>query len=248
MAASPQTTAEQKAITLLGRNGLLDKYFYFAMSLLAVPIAVAGFSITIDKTLIHPAIPPPVILWIHAAVFTSWLAFFIIQSSLVRIRKVKWHRTLGWFGAAIGATMPPLGIATAISMGHLEVYQLGETDRLSFVAIQFYDMLAFAALLGFAIWFRKKPEIHRRLIFIATYGLLDAPIARFQFPFHHGLFYMIVDLLISLGAARDLLVNRQIHKVYLIVLPILLLFQGFATQTWMRNATWWLDIAQKLLR
>jgi hypothetical protein len=40
-----------------GRYRLLDKYFYFAMSLLIAAIVVAGFSRTVNQNLFHPAIP-----------------------------------------------------------------------------------------------------------------------------------------------------------------------------------------------
>jgi len=40
-----------------------------------------GFSFTVNANLFHPAIPRPVILYFHAAVFSSWLVFFILQSA-----------------------------------------------------------------------------------------------------------------------------------------------------------------------
>jgi hypothetical protein len=65
------------------------------MSLLIAAIVVYGFSITVDKNLIHPAVPRPMILYIHEAVFSGWLVFFILQSALVRTHNVQWHRLIG---------------------------------------------------------------------------------------------------------------------------------------------------------
>src|SRR5262245_4461081 len=56
-------------------------YFYFFMSLLIAVVVVYGFSQTIDMNLIHPAIPRPFLLYVHAAVFTGWLLFFLLQSA-----------------------------------------------------------------------------------------------------------------------------------------------------------------------
>lgn len=232
---------------ITGRKGLIDKYFYFAMSLLAVVVAVWGFHYTIDANLLHPSIAPPFIIWIHAAVFSLWLVFFVVQSALVRTRNVKLHRSFGWFGAVLGAIMAPLGTATAIVMCGFEVHQHHQTDVWAFLIIQFYDMAMFAGLFALAIAFRKKPEFHRRLMFIASYGLLDVAFARNLFFFHHGLFYLCVDLLIALGAARDILVDGRVHKVYLIALPILLVAQGFAIQTWLNRSDWWLTIAHSIV-
>jgi hypothetical protein len=34
-------------------------------------------SLTIDKNLIHPAVPLPWLLYVHATIFTGWLGFFV---------------------------------------------------------------------------------------------------------------------------------------------------------------------------
>src|SRR5215467_4406725 len=51
------------------------QYFYFFMSRLIAAVIVYGFSFTIGENLIHPAIPRPWILHVHATVFSSWLVF-----------------------------------------------------------------------------------------------------------------------------------------------------------------------------
>src|SRR5271155_1649048 len=83
------------------RNGFLKRYFYFLMSLLLAAIVVDGFKRTVNDNLFHAAVPRPFILWIHGAAFSSWIAFFIFQSTLVRVHKVSWHRSMGWFGAGL---------------------------------------------------------------------------------------------------------------------------------------------------
>ena len=39
---------------VIGRNGLVDRYFYFCMSLLFAVIVIAGFRLTADQNLFHP--------------------------------------------------------------------------------------------------------------------------------------------------------------------------------------------------
>src|SRR5260370_33818084 len=92
------------------RGSLLDQYFYFFMSLLIPAVVVYGFSFTVGNNLIHPAFPRPLILYVHAAVFSGWLVFFMLQSALVRTHNVHWHRRIGWFGVALGVVIPVLGI------------------------------------------------------------------------------------------------------------------------------------------
>jgi hypothetical protein len=109
------------------RSRFFDHSFYFVMSLVVVLVVVYGFSRTINAGLIHPPSPQPLVLYFHAAIFTGWVVFFIVQSALVRARNVKLHREPGWFGIALGVAIPIVGVATAIAMGRLRM-QEGRTD------------------------------------------------------------------------------------------------------------------------
>jgi len=243
---SPSTIVRVRS-NFAGRNGLLDRYFYFGMSLLFAVIVVWGFSKTINDNLFHPAIPRPFLLWVHGAVFSAWVAFYISQSALVRTRNVKLHRVFGWFGVALGAVMVPLGIEISIVMGRFHAIQLHDPDP-TFLSVPFSEMLVFALLLTLAIRWRKKPEFHRRLLLIATCTLLDAAFNRWDFIFFNRLGFVFVDLVILLGVARDLLVNRQVHQVYRFALPLLMIVQGFVTYLWRASPAWWLHVTEAMLR
>src|ERR1700744_2856100 len=81
--ASPAALYEKSTVTLSNsrllhatalttkRGGLLDRYFYLLMSLLIPAVVAYGFSFTVGAHLIHPAIPRPLILYLHAVVFSS---------------------------------------------------------------------------------------------------------------------------------------------------------------------------------
>jgi hypothetical protein len=217
------------------------------MSLLMVAIVVSGFSQSVDANLFHAAVPRPTILWFHGAAFSAWVLFFVFQSALVRTHNVKLHRSMGWFGAGLGATMVPLGVVTAIVMGRFDIHVLHEPGVEDFLIIPFYDMVAFGTLLSLAILLRKKPDFHRRLLFIATAGLLDAAFGRFQYLFDTNLFAVCMDSVMVLGVARDLLVDKRIHKVYLIALPCVFAVQILTIYTWRSAAPWWMAIAHSLV-
>jgi hypothetical protein len=246
MVSLSQSVVAGRPSVLTGRNGLIDRYFYFCMSLLFAAIVAIGFSRTVNQNLFHPATSRPRILWFHAGAFTGWVVFFIFQSALVRTRNIKWHRFFGWFGAALAAVMVVLGIITAIVMGRFDAVQLHQPDP-TFLGIPFLDMAAFATLVSLAIFWRKTSELHRRLLFIATCVLLDAPFGRFDYIFNNNLFYVCLDMVILLGVARDLLVNRRVHAVYRYVLPILIACQCFTIYLWHGAAAWWVGITQKII-
>lgn len=226
---------------------LAEKYFYFAMSLLIAAVVIYGFSNTIDHRLIHATPRPPMLLWVHAALFSSWVAFYILQSTLVRIRKVKIHRTLGWVGAALGTSMVAVGPWVAVVMARFDTTQLHRPNRDAFLLVPLTDILAFAIFFGLAIVWRKNPERHRRLMLIGTCVLTGAAFGRM--PLMHSAlhFYGGIDGLILLGASRDLLVSRRIHTVYLIAIPLLVAAQTAVAQIFIHRAAFWIRISHALL-
>jgi hypothetical protein len=246
MASSAQSAAARSQSNITGRNGLVDKYFYFAMSLLFAVIVVWGFSQTVNSNLFHAAPPRPFLLWIHGAAFSTWIVLYIFQSALVRTRNVKWHRFFGWFGAALGALMVVLGCVINVVMTRFHTNVTHDAEP-TFMSIPFYDMLAFGTLLALAIAWRKKPELHRRLLFIATCSLMDAPFGRFDFVFNNSLFFVGVDLLILLGVGRDLLVDHSTNKVYRYALPLLILGQSISIYLWHGAPSWWLGISKAMI-
>jgi len=217
----------------------LSRYFYFCMSLVLAGLVLWGFSRTVYTNLFHANPPRPLLLWMHATAFSTWIVFFILQSSLVRVHKVSIHRTIGWFGAALATVMTVLGFTVAVVMTRFRTAVLHQTGIDAFLSIPFADMLIFGPCMALAIYWRTRPEYHRRLIFIASCQLMDAAVGRFDFIFNHNLFYPILDLLIVLGMVRDWIVDGRVHKVYLYALPILIVVQGLAVYAWRINPAWW---------
>jgi hypothetical protein len=175
------------------------------------------------------------------------LVFFLFQSALVRAHKVKLHRTLGWIGAGLGMVMVPIGIATTIVKGREELAALWGAGAVANLLDGFFNPIAFGVFFTLAILLRKNPDFHRRLMFIATCGLLAFAFTRFDFILDHALFFPLVDLVIVLGVLRDLIVDRRVHKVYLTALPALIVVQAFVTFAWQYNSGWWLRIAQAII-
>jgi len=227
---------------------LLDKYFYFGMSLLIPAIVIYGFSHTVNENLFHPAVPRPTILWFHSAVFSCWVLFYLFQSALVRTRNVRLHRTTGWFGAALGAVIPVLGVATAVTMTRFKVHQLHQAGTAVFMLVPFLDVSCFATTLWLAVYWRKKPELHRRLVLMATCALTAAAFGRFPLNLmQETWFYAGVDALILLGVARDLVVNRSVNRVNAIGLPVFAVCQFAVIHTIITAPAWWVRIANAIV-
>jgi hypothetical protein len=239
---------ERGSVVTAKRGGLLDQYFYFLMSLLVAAVVVYGFSFTIGQNLIHPAVPRPFLLYVHAAVFSGWVVFFILQSALIRTRNVPLHRRIGWFGAAMGCAIVVLGVSTAITMGRFNKFVLHQSDAEPHLMIPLFDMLCFGTTFGLAVLWWKKPEYHRRLVLVATCALTAAAFGRFpEWLLRSEYFYSGVDLLILLGVLRDWIVNRRIHPVYRYALPLFIVGQIVVSYTAFHELHYWQKLAHRLL-
>jgi uncharacterized membrane protein YozB (DUF420 family) len=226
---------------------LLDQYFYLVMSLVVAGIVVYGFSHTIDENLIHPAYPRPLVLYFHAALFAGWVVLLTVQSTLIRARNVRLHRKLGLCAIALAIAVPIIGITTGIAMARFNT-QHGSTDAAEFLIVPFFDMLVFTVVVGLAIVWRRKPEYHRRLMFLATCALTIAAFNRFPasvVPNNWG--YAGVDVLVLLGVARDLFVMKRIHPIYLYGLPIMVLGQALTMHIFLTKEPEWMVIAHRII-
>jgi hypothetical protein len=251
----------RKALGATNHGDPLGDYFYFLMSLVVTAVVAYGFSQTAKDKLLHPAIGRPFVLYVHAAVFSAWVLFFIFQSALVRMRMVQWHRTMGWIGVGLGLAMLVVGVETAITMGRFNVSHFHPRYAEGALLISSFDITAFTIPFALAIYLRKEPEFHRRLQLLATCALTAAAFGRFpqlflvrpsQSPAVRGFLiwvalYAGVDLLISTATLRDMVLNRRIHPVYRYGLPTFVLCQAGMLYTLMHHSTWWLKTARFML-
>jgi hypothetical protein len=110
-------------------------------------------------------------------------------------------------------------------------------------------MLAFIVLFSLAVLWRKRPEYHRRLMFISACVLTAAAWGRMPAPtsIPYISFYCGVDALILMGAFRDWIVNRKVHAVYLWSVPPLVLLQLVAVAIYSQKPAWWLPIGNAFI-
>ena len=225
----------------------LSRYFYLCASLVIAGLALWGFSHTVDARLLHANPPRPLLLWFHGMLFSAWIVLFIAQSALVRMRKVTVHRALGWFGAALAATMVVSGFVVSVVMVRFDMIVLHRKNVASFLSVLWCDMIIFGACMALAIYFRKRPEYHRRLVFMASCQLMQAAFVRFHYIGHHDLFYPALDVLIVAGMMRDLVVDGRVNRVYLYVFPAIIVLQAWATYLERVDPSWWQAATRAIL-
>jgi hypothetical protein len=217
--------------------------FFLWMSVAIAAVVIYGFGFTVADNLIHPAYPRPWVLYVHAAVMAAWIALFILQAGLVRLRRLDAHRRIGQAGLVLGAVIPILGMATAIAMAKVRLAH-GDADAAVSFPIPVNDATGFAVAFGLAALWRRRPEYHRRLMFVATCILTGAAFGRMPVLDHAEWFYSGVDALILIGAVRDLAVSGNVHVVYRYALPAVVC--GQLMTAYVRWTPQWLKLAPVL--
>jgi hypothetical protein len=244
--ASVPVPIERAASATKQLKNFLSRYFYLCMSLVMAALVLWGFSRTVDVRLLHASPPKPGILWFHGAVFSAWVVLFIVQSALVRVRKVGLHRALGWFGAALAATMFVSGMVVSPVMLRFEAMLHGPQVK-AFLSILWCDMILFGACMALAVYFRKRPQYHRRLVFMASCQLMQAAFVRLPYIGIHNLFFPALDVLIVAGILCDVVVEGRVNKVYVYGFPAMIVFQGWATYLALGNPDWWKAATQAIV-
>jgi len=193
-----------------------DRLFYTGMALISAVIVFLGFSPTFFQ---RSAELPPLgrIFVVHGIAFSAWIAFFVVQTSLIAANQRGWHRTLGALGVALAAAMVVLGTLVAIESLNSGMAPVPGMDPRPFFAIPMHDIVVFPIYVGAAIWFRRDAEMHKRLMLMATITLLAAAIARTGIPvqkFGPPLFYGLQDLLIVVGMLTARHPRGAVHRAY----------------------------------
>jgi hypothetical protein len=157
-----------------------DRIFFPLMCLLVLVTVWLGFSKTYYGAGMVTAHLPATIIHVHAAVMTLWLLTLTVQTSLVSIRRVKLHMAVGLWGFGLAACLIPVGTLAAINALRRDMSPPGSgLTPLTFFVVPVSALLAFAVLAAWSYSVRRKPDQHKRLIFLATVPLLDAAIGRF---------------------------------------------------------------------
>ena len=230
--------------------------FYLGMSLAGVMGVFAGFAPSYYlRPLTHlthyptgAVISPtlPLAVHVHAAVLSLWLVLLLAQTTLVAAGRIDLHRRLGIAGATLLPVILVLGVITAIRGGRDGWNPGGPfADPLEFMIVGFGDIMLFTGFVAAGLYYRRRPDAHKRLMILGALGGLMWPaITRMPYVAPHipAMFGLLLALLAALPV-RDYLTLRRIHPVtWWGTLAILVSFPVrevvAKTATWHHLAAW----------
>jgi hypothetical protein len=208
-----------------------DRAFYGGMGVLLAAVTLVGFGPTFyfrwwfgPTTTVTGVTTLSPFTYFHGALFTAWVALFIVQTSLIAARRVSVHRTLGVAGAVLAGLMVVVGLITAFGAARRGAAPPG-IEPLTFLVVPVFDMILFAAFVTAAVVRRRDKEAHKRLMLLGYLSIIPASTARLPglLPYGPLLFFGLAYGLSFLGAGYDYWSRGRVSPVYKWGIPILLL-------------------------
>ena len=222
------------------RRGAVTTFWLAVSALMAITVLV-GFWPTYFGPLVTGSLEKQLVVHFHGVVFMGWIVLFTTQGVLASTGHIALHRKVGKAGIAYGVLIIVVGLVTTfnqlangIAAGEAEAAQRG-------LIAPFTDMIFFPMFFGAAIAFRRQPEIHKRLMLLATVMLLVAAVLRMRLGMPAFLSIWLAPVVIAM--IYDYATRRLIHPVYVIGLVALtvIAFRGL-----LRETDFWMSIARGL--
>jgi hypothetical protein len=211
--------------------------FYIGISLLVTTIAFVGFWPTYFGPLFAGTVDKLLVIHVHAAIYVGWLAIFIAQATFAATRRMDLHVRLGNFGIGYGVLVIVMGVTVAVSMFAVRVQAGNLEDAQGRLLAPLADMVFFAPLFAAAVWFRRKPNIHKRLMIIATTLLLVAAVGRMPFLGRPWPLLLLWSSPLLLGALYDIVRRRAVPWLYMLGVVVIGM-RAFGTAPVRESALW----------
>lgn len=203
---------------------------YLVLACVCALIAFVGFTPTYWAPWAGGRFAGPQILHLHGLLFSAWMVYFVLQTTWVATGRVGRHRSLGLLGIALTVAMVFVGIMAALHSIRLGATLGLEAQNRAFSIVPISTVLFFAGTVAVAVANVTRPDVHRRLMLLATISILPPAFARLLalaagIPFAPGhpppIAFSLVpsfasDLLLVVAMVWDRRREGRFHRSYLV--------------------------------
>ncbi len=156
---------------------------------------------------------------IHGAIFSAWMLFFVLQTSLVAAHRTDLHRVTGTIGLVLAAAISVVGPLTAIEAARAASSPPGWDDK-AFLLVPMTSIALFAGFTAAGYLQRRRPGYHKRLMLLGTMAMMVPALSRIVrmtdppfLPF--GVFgaLVVLNLFLVALAVFDLRRDGTLHRV-----------------------------------
>jgi len=200
-----------------GSDREFDRRFYTGASVLFGGLVFWTFAQTfyLKAWFRTPALSP--LVHVHGIVMTGWVALLAVQSGLIAIHRVQWHRRVGVFGAVWALLVVILGSTTTLAAAVREVrgHTPAAPGQVLITSLDLLQMLFFAAFVVAAILLRRRPDYHKRFMLLTVACMLPDALARLPVSFMtNSLILAGLDGFIVLCVGLDTIRHRRLHPAF----------------------------------
>lgn len=210
--------------------------FFLAIGLWCLLLTIIGFMPNISRQWTGE-LSYPSLVHVHAIIMLTWLVLFTVQAKLMAGRKNEQHRILGWVTTVLAAF-----VWISMTIVTVEALQRYSPDTFGFLVqpllIQLGTMVVFPLFVAAAIFARRQPEWHKRLMMFATFSLVQPAFDRMHWLPNEGLpmFWhaglRLYVLLILPAVVFDFLTLRRIHPATLSASALLVTLHAIISVYW----------------
>lgn len=239
------TTLDQTRATTHGRSLVRGGNFYVWMAVACIVVSVGGFAPTYWLPLATGAfMNRGPLVNLHGALFAAWPFFFLWQTWLAAQGRFEHHQASGVAGVSLATAMVVIGVATGIgNMLHRLAEGDGDMAR-AFSVVPLTSIALFGVLVAIAVANVKRPDVHKRVMLVASISILQAAVDRIYYLLVVGgkpgvpLGFnptppvmasvpgaLITDLLVAAAMVYDWRTRGRPHPAYLIAGAVLLFVQ-----------------------
>lgn len=167
--------------------------FFTVMPGVILLLVLVGFTRTLyGRPLFRPA-PIPPYLYLHGIVLTCWFAWAWAQSLLISAGRIANHRRFGAVGACFAVAVAAAALMASFGSVSRKGFDLDASASVmgngitGITVAQFFsgvvwgnivNVVSFALFVAGAVIFRRRPQIHKRLMLLASISILEPALAR----------------------------------------------------------------------
>ena len=256
---APQSTVA----TATGSRRRVDRWFYINVALLMILLNVVAFGPSIiDPSRRNVPLPLTPLVTAHAIVAAAWLLLFLLQATLVAAGRTAIHRRVGIAGVVLTVVFVVVGYFTIIEQARRGFDLSGDLSGSvppgappdpTPVALVAGNVLPFAILVGLGLWYRHRPDLHKRLILLGMVGgLTQTPVAHlighWALQPWAGVIVPVTSIVVlSLSAIYDRVSQGRIHPVSLWGATLAFVWQALFF-TVIQPSSAWRDVAARLIQ
>jgi uncharacterized membrane protein len=157
--------------------------YFLGAACLALAVTLIGFFKTFLLPSARGTFSAPAVIYVHGGFLFLWTAVFVTQTMLIRVRKPKLHRQLGFLSIGLIPCVVISTMAAGVVVMKRDLALGGEQALVPNLLGNFTTPILFAVLAAAGIAYRRRLEVHKRLMLLAMIAIIWPAFLRFRHYF-----------------------------------------------------------------